>query len=121
MMLFINSALLRHFATLYVQPSAASARCRICHGTRRRPPRMVCLLCFFFIPALPPDVFCRYDGVRLVSPASFPARSEAAAMAGSPKPKALPKIVFEQDAFYARIRHKFPQLQKEPFSLAHGR
>jgi len=62
-----------------------------------------------------------YDGVRLVPPASFPTRSEAASIAGSSKPKALPKIVFEQDAFYARIRHKFPQLQKEPFSLAHGR
>ena len=62
-----------------------------------------------------------YDGVRLVPPASFPSRTEVAAAAGSPKPKALPKIVFEQDAFYSRIRHKFPQLQKEPFSLAHRR
>lgn len=62
-----------------------------------------------------------YDGLRLVPPASFLSRTEAAAITGLPKPKALPKIVFEQDAFYARIRHKFPELQKEPFSLAHGR
>jgi hypothetical protein len=62
-----------------------------------------------------------YDGLRLVPPASFPTRTEAADVAGLPKTKALPKIVFEQDAFYARIRHKFPQLQKEPFSLAHRR
>lgn len=62
-----------------------------------------------------------YDGLRLVPPASFPTRTEAADAAGLPKTKALPKIVFEQDAFYARIRHKFPQLQKEPFSLAHRR
>ena len=62
-----------------------------------------------------------YDGVRLVPPASFPTCIEAAAAAGLPKIKALPKIVFEQDAFYARIRHKFPQLQKEPFSPAHRR
>ena len=62
-----------------------------------------------------------YDGLRLVPPASFLSRTEAAALTGLPKPKALPKIVFEQDAFYARIRHKFPELQKEPFSLAHGR
>jgi hypothetical protein len=62
-----------------------------------------------------------YDGVRLVPPPSFPSRSDVATVSGSPKLKALPKITFEQDAFYARIRHKYPQLQKEPFSLAHRR